>query len=116
MAKQTRASRREYWQQVVQRQKTSGLSIQGFCRREQLAMATFYAWNRRLGQERGGPHPIERPAIGFAPVRIMAEPGGLTPAGTIEIMLGQDRRIRLSGRVDPMTLAEVLAVLEGPAC
>ena len=43
MAKQTRASRREYWQQIIQRQQASGLSIQRFCRREHLATATFFA-------------------------------------------------------------------------
>jgi hypothetical protein len=116
MARQTRASRREYWRQVVHRQKASGLSIQGFCRGERLAMATFYAWKRRLGQEPHGPQESKRPAIGFAPVRIVAEPGGSASAGTIEIVLGRDRRIRLAGPVDKKTLADVLAVLEGPAC
>jgi len=54
------------------------------------------------------------PAI-FAPVHIRAdEPSRVE--GRIEIALAGGRRIRLCGRVDRRALADVLAVLEAPAC
>lgn len=112
MHTQPKASRREFWQQVLARQQASGLSIQRFCQRERLAAATFFQWKRRLRREGSPPAPAE--AVGFAPVRIVAESAGDRPAGTIEIVLAGQRRIRLSGRVDQATLADVLAVLEGP--
>jgi hypothetical protein len=115
MAKQTRASRREYWQQTIQRQQASGLSIQRFCRREHLATATFFQWKRRFRQASPGPEASEAAAVNFAAVRIVPEASAATPTGTIEIVLGRDRRIRLAGPLDKATLADVLAVLEGPS-
>ncbi len=113
MAKQTRASRREYWQQTIQRQQASGLSIQRFCRRENLATATFFHWKRNLRQGRRVRQASAATAVKFAAVRVVPEASASTPPGTIEIVLGRDRRIRLAGPVDRTTLADVLAVLEG---
>ena len=113
MAKQTRASRREYWQQTLQQQQASGLSIQQFCRREHLATATFFQWKRRVRQASPAPEASAAAAVNFAVVRVVPEASAAMPAGTIEIVLGRDRRIRLAGPVDRTTLADVLAVLEG---
>lgn len=113
MAKQTRASRREYWQQIIQRQQASGLSIQRFCRREDLATATFFEWKRKFRQARPASEASAAAAVSFAAVRVVPEASTATPAGTIEIVLSADRRVRLAGPVDRATLAAVLAVLEG---
>ena len=51
--------------------------------------------------------------MSFAAVRVVPEASAAMPTGTIEIVLGRDRRIRLAGPVDKTTLADVLAVLEG---
>jgi hypothetical protein len=113
MAKQTRASRREYWQQILQRQQASGLSIQRFCQQESLATATFFEWKRKFRQARPAGQASVAAAVHFAAVRVVPEAPAATPTGTLEIVLPGDRRIRLSGRVDRATLADVLAVLEG---
>jgi hypothetical protein len=89
------------------------LSIQRFCRREHLATATFFQWKRRFRQASPGPEASEAAAVNFAAVRIVPEASAATPTGTIEIVLGRDRRIRLAGPLDKATLADVLAVLEG---
>jgi hypothetical protein len=114
MQKQSASSRTEFWRQVVTRQRASGLSIYRFCSSEGLAAATFFAWKRRLGQGDGGGRPV--PAVNFAPVQIVTEDlGGAAEGatGTIEILLPQERRIRLTGRVDREQLAHVLAALQG---
>lgn len=113
MAKQTRASRREYWQQILQRQQASGLSIQRFCQQESLATATFFEWKRKFRQASCAPEASVAAAVHFAAVRVVPEASAAMPAGTLEIVLGRDRRIRLAGPVDRTTLADVLAVLEG---
>lgn len=109
MQRRSASSRHEFWRQVLVRQRASGLSIHRFCMKEGLAAATFFVWKRRLGQERGG----RAPAVNFAPVQVVTEPTPETAAGTIEILLPQDRRVRVTGTVDRGQLAAVLAVLAG---
>lgn len=113
MAKQTRGSRREHWQQVIQRQQASGLPIQRFCQREHLAAATFFDWKRKIRQEQAASPAFTPATVNFAPVRIVPDASAAMPVGSIEIVLGRDRRIRLAGPVDKTALADVLAVLEG---
>jgi hypothetical protein len=76
-----------------------------------MGVSTVYAWKRKLRQDGGGPEAVERPAAGFAAVRIVPEPSGSLASGTIEILLPAGRRVRLAGRVDKTVLADVLAVL-----
>ena len=109
MRRQSQSSRAEFWRQVVVRQRASGLSIHRFCMKEGLATATFFVWKRRLSQEAGGGGS----AVNFAPVRVVTEGACEGVAGTIEILLPQDRRVRISGTVDRQQLADVLAVLAG---
>jgi hypothetical protein len=111
MPKQSRSSRRTFWQEVLTRQEASGLSIQQFCRRERLGVSTVYAWKRRFRQLSRRPKKAEWPAAGFARVRIVPEPAKSLADGTIEILLPADRRVRVAGRVDKTMLADVLAVL-----
>lgn len=109
MRRESQSSRAEFWRQVVVRQRSSGLSIHRFCVKEGLATATFFVWKRRLSQESGG----GAPAVNFAPVRVAAEDASEAVVGTIEILLPQDRRVRISGTVDRQQLSAVLAVLAG---
>ena len=109
MRRQSQSSRAEFWRQVVVRQRASGLSIHRFCMKEGLATATFFVWKRQLSQEAGGGGS----AVNFAPVRVVTEGACEGVAGTIEILLPQDRRVRISGTVDRQQLADVLAVLAG---
>jgi hypothetical protein len=103
----SKTSRQEFWRQVVARQRKSGLSIRRFCEQEGLATATFYIWKRRLGQGTAG----TLVPVGFAPVQVVPESTPATAAGSMEIVLPHDRRIRLTGVVDRQQLAEVLAAL-----
>lgn len=105
----SQASRREFWRQVVARQRRSGLSIGRFCAKEGLATATFYLWKRRLGQPTADvPAPVD-----FAPVQVLPEATPAVAVGGIEIVLPHDRRVRLTGTVDRQQLADVLAALAG---
>ena len=107
MRTNSRVPRQEFWRGVLQRQRRSGLSIHRFCQKEGLAVATFFLWKRRLGASR------ERvPAlVSFAPVRVEGEALTTSAAGSLEILLPHERRIRLTGTVDRQQLATVLAAL-----
>ena len=106
----SKASRREFWQEVLSRQRGSGLSIRRFCDQEGLATATFYLWKRRLGQGTGR-RDEARASVRFAPMQVVPEATPVATPGGIEILLPHDRRVRLTGTVDRQQLADVLAVL-----
>ena len=82
MAKARRADRRQYWQEVIERQQASGQSIVGFCSKEGLAPASFHAWKRRLRRSRRG---IGRRSANQAlvPVQIVSDPKA--DAGRLEV-------------------------------
>ena len=40
--------RERAWREVMDRQRLSGLSVRGFCQRELVSEASFYAWRREL--------------------------------------------------------------------
>ena len=48
MAKTSRADRRRYWREKIERQQASGQSIVTFCAKEGLSPASFHTWKRRL--------------------------------------------------------------------
>ena len=112
MAKRAESSRWEFWRQAVARQRAGGLSITRFCAQEGLAVATFFAWKRRLGQAGGGGRRGAS-AVNFAPVRVVTGEASEAAAGALEILLPRERRVRLTGTVDRQQLRDVLAVLAG---
>jgi hypothetical protein len=60
----------ERWRQRLERQRASGLSIAGFCRKEGVSTVTFHTWKRKLQAEAAaqrsavetapGPRPADR--------------------------------------------------------
>ncbi len=45
----------DQWRRRIERQRSSGLSIAEFCRREDLSQASFHAWKRKLRDSRSAP-------------------------------------------------------------
>jgi hypothetical protein len=41
----------KHWQNVFEQQKSSGLSIIGFCRKNKISGSTFYGWRKRLASQ-----------------------------------------------------------------
>ena len=50
---------------LIERQQTSGLNVQAFCKKEKLNLATYYYWHQRLRKMPGStkiiPVSIEKP-------------------------------------------------------
>ena len=108
--------RRRFWRESFSRQRASGLSVRAFCRRERLAEPSFYAWRKRLVNERGS----SRAATAFASVRVADEssqPNAVSQdpfqacVNCVEIVLVDGVRVRVPPGVDRRTLADVLVVL-----
>ena len=61
-------SKRGQWQEILETQKRSGISIAAFCRKEDLHQWQFYYWRKRLEVPDDGfvelvrPHPTGRRA------------------------------------------------------
>lgn len=98
------SSKEAKWRRVVEGQPGSGLSIRVYCAQRGVREHGFYWWRRELARRDADP-----PAA-FVPVTVMAEASS-TPAGRVEIVLPDGRRVRVSGPVDRQLLADVLAVL-----
>jgi len=103
-----------FWRRMVHGQARSGLSIRAWCRKHDLREPSFYWWRARLARtDRACKARPRKPML--VPVRATAE-GTAGAEGLIEIILSNDRRIRVRGLVDRQLLADVLAVLEMPPC
>ena len=101
-----RDSKREnFWRRLIGGQAGSGFSIRTWCRKHSVQEASFYWWRRRLAEGAAAP-----PEPAFVPVRL-AESAAPHTEPEIEILLGEDRRVRVRGAVDRQALADVLAVL-----
>lgn len=134
-----RARKRGDWVALLERQRASGLSISAFCRREQIAAATFFYWKRRLAPEmrsapelesalemqsvserRSSPErrPAERsdtkpalPAMLFSELAV-ASPPALRPGG-VEIVTSGGWVVRADAGADAAWVARLLRALEG---
>jgi len=53
MAKKASHEREQFWQELIQRQPASGLSIARFCQQSGVSANSFFAWKRRLRPQLG---------------------------------------------------------------
>lgn len=91
----------EKWRELVERQRTSGLSVAKFCARHGVAVPSLYAWRRRLAAP---------PA--FVEAKWVGAPGARS-SGMIEVRLRGGRRLLVRREhFDRELLVEVVAALE----
>ena len=93
------------WQERLKRFEASGLSIDAFCRQEDVGRSTFMDWLQTLKKEplkqaavEGETRSAERPA--FVPVTVNAN--------MIEILLPGGGRVRMSAGIDRAVLLDVI--------
>jgi len=97
------------WQERLKRFEASGLSIDAFCRQEDVGRSTFVDWlqtlkkkPRRQAAMEGETRSAERAA--FVPVTVNAN-------NMIEILLPSGGRVRLSAGIDRAVLLDVIRVV-----
>lgn len=114
MAGKQGGEKERYWEDMLNRQAASGLSIRRFCAKQGISQPSFYAWRRRLRAEKNDVSPAT------------LQPGGCEPSsvsdfiplkmvqatGTVEIVHPDGCRVRVSGEVDVPVLLHVLEALD----
>jgi hypothetical protein len=102
------------WRLRLRRQATGGLSIPGFCKRERVSTASFYAWRRRLAAP-----PVATPSDPplFVPIRLdpTSPAHDTSPDLGFEIELPHRIRLRCSAAPDPVWLGRLVTALAGSA-
>ena len=96
------------WQERLRRFETSGLSIDAFCRQEDVGRATFMDWLQTLRKDparqaavEGETRSAKIPA--FAPVTVNSH--------LIEILLPGGGRVRLSAGIERAVLLDVIRIV-----
>ena len=97
------------WRRWIDQWRASGLSVQAFCARHDLAPARFYHWRRVLERR-----AAEQPAP-FEPVQVVAD-AVPAQASALEVDQTDGRAVRIAPGFDAATLRRLLAVLEGRPC
>ena len=103
------AQKQRRWRRWIDQWRASGLSVQAFCTRHDLAPARSYHW-RRVLERRAAEQPVA-----FVPVQVAAD-AVPAQASALEVILTDGRAVRIAPDFDAATLRRLLAVLEGRPC
>lgn len=114
MAKQRDAGKAQWWQEQLDKQAASGLSVREFCRRETLGEASFYHWRRELASRdgRNETHPSVKVPTEFAPVTVRDPPQASSFGASITLVLPSGLRIELPESTATERLAQLANALE----
>ena len=105
---QSHSEREQFWRRHLAWQRSSGLSIREYCRRQGFSEPSFYSW-RKILLERDHRHtPPAAPA--FLPVAVVDTPTQ-SHNPPIDIQLASGCRIRIRPGCDRGLLADVLTLL-----
>ena len=102
----SRVGTRQHWQARLARFAEAGLSVVAFCQREDVSVASFYYWKRRLdaGRLSGGDAPR------LLPVCLTA------PPAPVELLLPGGAVLRLSPGCDLDFVRSLLTTLGATPC
>ena len=114
-------TKEKFWRRMLRRQAGSRFSVRSWCRRYGLREPTFYWWRTELARRDAVPRrrrPRRRkPAFVRVRIATASAPAESSNAeGRIEIVLPDQRRVQVIGRVDGERLGAVLAALEARPC
>lgn len=105
-----------YWQAMVNRQASSGLSIREFCRKEGVSEPSFYMWRKKLGEPSRRKARAEslnhrgaesRNGREFIPLSL------LETSGSVEVVHPLGYWVRITGEANITSLERILDVLDG---
>jgi len=117
MAGKKNQEKQLYWQDIVNRQAGSGLSIRQFCVKERVSEPSFYAWRRTLAAG-------DRETVGAKSRQLKSRSdrsgnahefvplGLIAVAGTLDVIHPLGYQVRITGEVNTVALKQVLEVLD----
>jgi hypothetical protein len=100
------------WRGTIERQLTSGLTIQAFCQSERLTVSSFYAWRRTIRERDSPPDSRSRPAFVPLVVRDSEHPSEFRGQLGIMIELRGGHLLRLPESMTFTKIAELVRALE----
>ena len=103
------------WREILKRQAGSGLSIREFCATEGVSQPSFYAWRRKFRERKnhGSRPPGTRRHKDASDQDRMFVPLELLGAvQSLEIIHPLGYRIQIGGEVNPVSLQQVIEVLD----
>jgi hypothetical protein len=103
----SRESAGQKWQQLIDAQPASGLSIAAYCRQHQLSQAGFFVWRRRLGGAGQTDASVARSA--FVQVNAIAD----STDAAVHVRLRRGRRLIVPCGFDRDSLIRLVQTLEG---
>lgn len=89
----------------IQRQRSSGLTVSEYCRRQGFSSWTFHLWRQRVRKPESGSLPVSAPGLSFVEVAAAAASGGY------ELELGEGLRLRFSGGSSPAEVGALVRAL-----
>lgn len=95
------------WETTIREAARSGYSIREFCRRRRLKESRFHWWQRKL-KAVWEPSQGKAGESGQASFALVSDGPRVVDAG-IELVLGNERRLRIGKGVDEQTLRALLA-------
>ena len=98
----------EEWRQLIDEQRSSGLTVAAYCRDRGIKDSAFYAWKRRLRSP-------AKPNRSSAPAFVEVKPQKTSVSEAIEICLHGERRLLVRSGFDRDLLIEVVRALESVA-
>jgi len=98
-----------FWARHVEQYRLGGLTLREYCQRHGLKPSTFGRWRRRLCRD---DTPITTPPAPVNIVRVDLPTAPVANTGTLELVLGNGRCIRVAGDFDGATLTRLIATLE----
>ena len=110
-------SRERFWREAFQKQRSSGQTVEAWCREQGVAKQSFYLWRRRLTQPAAASPPVSGASTPVAlPVTIRS-----LSAAPLEISWPGGVVVRVSAGCDMKLLRETLLALrsldtEAPSC
>jgi hypothetical protein len=120
MPRRVSDERKQFWHDLIERQRTSGLNISRFCAEAGVSQNAFYVWKKRLltaAQNRAvlprRKHRQKKTVVkSLVPVRVVPDVSHQPPtAQAIEIAWPNGIALRVAPGCDSKTLREVFALL-----
>lgn len=101
--------RASYWQELLQTHRDSGLSVKEFCAQQNVAVASFYQWRRRLEKPSC---TASEPSAGLIPVRIVSSRPARTSTAAVQILTPTGFSLRVDGSTSPEQLLMILQAID----
>jgi hypothetical protein len=111
-------TKEQFWRNIFQEWEQSKKSVRAFCAERGVDETKFYCWRRTIAKRDGtyAPSPKGDKSSQQAPVFVPVNVKPSAASGTLEVVVGSGRVIRVPAEFDASALRRLLAVLEAPGC